>query len=83
MKLLVYTDRSNWNAGTHAFNLHPADPEPMLTAQCSSGGGGNCLPDMTAKPVPYADAALLQGAFECPASDFFAGVSARWVFTAD
>jgi len=98
-KLLVYTERANWNAGTHAFNVSPENPEPMLTAQCRTGDGGsfpmpfpnllsvsvggNCLPDMTPKPAPYVDAALLQGTFDCPGSEFFAGVNAQWTFTAE
>jgi len=98
-KLLVYSSRSAWNAGTHAFSLYPENTEATLTAQCRAPGGasfplpfanllsvsvgGNCLPDMTPKPVPYADAAVLQGSFDCPASDFFAGISAQWTFRAE
>ena len=98
-KLVVYTDRATWNPGTYAFVLNVDDPNTMLTAKCKTedgasmefplakqilvGVGGNCLPDTTARPVAFANAAELQGVFDCPASDFFASLSASWSFKAE
>jgi hypothetical protein len=98
-KLVVYTDRSRWNPGTYAFVLNIDDPNTMLTAKCESedggvmefplakqilvGVGGNCLPDTTPRPVAFENPAELQGTFDCPASDFFASLSARWSFVAE
>lgn len=44
---------------------------------------GNCLPDTTPRPVAFENPAELQGTFDCPASDFFASLSARWSFVAE
>ncbi len=98
-KLVVYTDRANWNPGTYSFVLNVSDPNTELTAKCKSDGGGelqipfvktlliavggNCLPDMTPVPVRFTDPAVLQGTFNCPGSDYFMSLDAQWTFTAE
>jgi hypothetical protein len=98
-KLVVYTDRANWNPGTYSFVLNISDPNTQLTAKCKTddGGelempfaktlliavGGNCLPDTTLLPVPFTDQAVLQGTFNCPGSDYFMSLDAQWTFTAE
>jgi hypothetical protein len=82
-----------------SFVLNIDDPNTMLTAKCESedggvmefplarqilvGVGGNCLPDTTPRPVAFDNPAELQGSFDCPASDFFASLSAQWTFSAE
>lgn len=98
-KLVVYTERANWNPATYSFGLVMADRDTMLTTKCTdeNGGefpisfpnllmalvGGNCLPDMTPRPVPFTDPEVLQGSFDCPGNEYFAGLSAQWTFTAE
>ncbi len=96
-KLVVYTERANWNPATYAFALMLADNNTPLTTTCTDEDGDefpvtfpntlmvsvghNCLPDLTPRPVPFTDPEVLEGTFDCPGNNFFTGISAKWSFT--